>query len=105
MAMPPERSRPLHNFTLPRLKWGNQRFLRCMNSNNANDQTSSAANCKSPVLPHSIAIHRRRPGTEAIQRRSPNATESFQKSPIKQIRAQSSDSDQDRDGILISFGE
>ncbi|KAL5815569.1 hypothetical protein ACOSQ4_026210 [Xanthoceras sorbifolium] len=28
---PPERSsKPLHNFTLPTLKWGNQRFLRCI---------------------------------------------------------------------------
>lgn len=25
-----ERSKPLHNFTLPFLKWGNQRYLRCM---------------------------------------------------------------------------
>lgn len=32
MAMGPERSsKPLHNFTLPcTLKWGNQRYLRCM---------------------------------------------------------------------------
>ncbi|OIT22919.1 PREDICTED: uncharacterized protein LOC109216953 [Nicotiana attenuata] len=30
MAMGPERSKPLHNFTLPcGLKWGNQKFLRC----------------------------------------------------------------------------
>ncbi|XP_059309744.1 uncharacterized protein LOC132060852 [Lycium ferocissimum] len=30
MAMGPERSKPLHNFTLPYgLKWGNQRHLRC----------------------------------------------------------------------------
>ncbi|KAJ1436198.1 hypothetical protein SESBI_04224 [Sesbania bispinosa] len=30
MAMGPERSKPLHNFMLPCLKWGNQRYLRCM---------------------------------------------------------------------------
>ncbi|KAG7973837.1 hypothetical protein I3843_06G017600 [Carya illinoinensis] len=29
MAMGPERSKALHNFTLP-MKWGNQRYLRCM---------------------------------------------------------------------------
>ena len=29
MAMGPERSKALHNFTLPCLKWGNQRYLRC----------------------------------------------------------------------------
>ncbi|KAJ4961139.1 hypothetical protein NE237_021049 [Protea cynaroides] len=33
MAMPPERSRPLHNFDMPCLKWGNQKFLRCMKLN------------------------------------------------------------------------
>ncbi|XP_061345020.1 uncharacterized protein LOC133290890 [Gastrolobium bilobum] len=30
MAMGPERSKPLHNFSMPCLKWGNQRFLRCV---------------------------------------------------------------------------
>ena len=30
MAMGPERSKPLHNFMLPCLKWGTQRYLRCM---------------------------------------------------------------------------
>ncbi|KAL2996181.1 hypothetical protein AAZX31_10G259000 [Glycine max] len=29
MAMGPERSKPLHNFMLPCLKWGSQRHLRC----------------------------------------------------------------------------
>ncbi|KAL6566376.1 hypothetical protein OROGR_001991 [Orobanche gracilis] len=34
MAMRTERSKPLHNFTLPLdLRWGNQRFLRCMKVN------------------------------------------------------------------------
>ncbi|KAK6146857.1 hypothetical protein DH2020_020726 [Rehmannia glutinosa] len=34
MAMGTERSKPLHNFTLPcDLRWGNQRFLRCMKVN------------------------------------------------------------------------
>ncbi|KAK7358272.1 hypothetical protein VNO77_00198 [Canavalia gladiata] len=30
MAMCPERSKPLHNFSMPCLKWANQRFLRCV---------------------------------------------------------------------------
>ncbi|KAI4347197.1 hypothetical protein L6164_008031 [Bauhinia variegata] len=30
MAMGPERSKPLHNFSLPCLKWGSQKFLRCV---------------------------------------------------------------------------
>ncbi|XP_027359444.1 uncharacterized protein LOC113868077 [Abrus precatorius] len=32
MAMGPERSKPLHNFSLPCLKWGTQRVLRCVNT-------------------------------------------------------------------------
>ncbi|KAK7314571.1 hypothetical protein VNO77_33097 [Canavalia gladiata] len=32
MAMGPERSKPLHNFSLPCLKWGTQRLLRCVNA-------------------------------------------------------------------------
>ncbi|CAL0312432.1 unnamed protein product [Lupinus luteus] len=31
MAMLPKRSNPLHNFSMPRLKWGNQRVLNCIN--------------------------------------------------------------------------
>ncbi|WZZ63959.1 hypothetical protein YC2023_075329 [Brassica napus] len=31
MERPPERSKRLHNFTLPYLRWGQQRFLRCVN--------------------------------------------------------------------------
>lgn len=30
MAMEPERSKTLHNFSLPCLKWGTQKYLRCM---------------------------------------------------------------------------
>ncbi|KAL3644666.1 hypothetical protein CASFOL_009846 [Castilleja foliolosa] len=41
MAMGTERSKPLHNFTLPcDLRWGNQRFLRCMKVNSDGDQIS-----------------------------------------------------------------
>ncbi|XP_045792603.1 uncharacterized protein LOC123887343 isoform X2 [Trifolium pratense] len=35
--MEPERSKPLHNFSLPCLKWGTTRLLRCVNNNNNND--------------------------------------------------------------------
>ncbi|CAL0300301.1 unnamed protein product [Lupinus luteus] len=43
MAMGTERSKPLHNFMLPCLKWGSQRHLRCMkvptdNGTDAGDQ-------------------------------------------------------------------
>ncbi|XP_010479306.1 PREDICTED: uncharacterized protein LOC104758179 [Camelina sativa] len=31
MEPPPERSKRLHNFPLPHLRWGQQRYLRCVN--------------------------------------------------------------------------
>uniref|UniRef100_A0A5B6ZC79 DUF1639 family protein n=1 Tax=Davidia involucrata TaxID=16924 RepID=A0A5B6ZC79_DAVIN len=100
MAMAPERSRPLHNFTLPRLKWGNQRFLRCMKVN-ANGQTS--ANRRSSASEaESDGLNRNRGGNEVIKRRSSNATESLNKSPLKPIGGDSvrpSNKDQDNSGI------
>ncbi|KAF5745252.1 hypothetical protein HS088_TW07G00835 [Tripterygium wilfordii] len=43
MAMGYERTRPLHNFTLPCLKWGIQKHLRCQKVDESNNQTVSAA--------------------------------------------------------------
>ncbi|XP_019426757.1 PREDICTED: uncharacterized protein LOC109335132 isoform X1 [Lupinus angustifolius] len=48
MAMGTERSKPLHNFMLPCLKWGSQRHLRCMkvptdNATDAGDQRPPAS--------------------------------------------------------------
>ncbi|KAL7001119.1 hypothetical protein U1Q18_002272 [Sarracenia purpurea var. burkii] len=43
MAMGPERSKLLHNFKMPCLKWGNQRFLRCMKVNPNGEVISAAA--------------------------------------------------------------
>ncbi|MCD7463039.1 hypothetical protein HAX54_049840 [Datura stramonium] len=41
MAMGPERSKPLHNFTLPcGLKWGNQKFLRCVKVDSDGEMSS-----------------------------------------------------------------
>ncbi|KAL3636066.1 hypothetical protein CASFOL_020613 [Castilleja foliolosa] len=41
MAMGTERSKQLHNFTLPcDLQWGKQRFLRCMKVNSSGEQIS-----------------------------------------------------------------
>ncbi|KNA25506.1 hypothetical protein SOVF_006190 isoform A [Spinacia oleracea] len=41
-AMVPERSRTLHNFSLPpRLNWGTQRLLRCAKLSNSNNPSSS----------------------------------------------------------------
>ncbi|XP_022726221.1 uncharacterized protein LOC111282421 [Durio zibethinus] len=43
LTMGPERSKPLHNFKLPCLKWGNQRHLRCMKLDNASVATDSSS--------------------------------------------------------------
>ncbi|CAJ2637006.1 unnamed protein product [Trifolium pratense] len=42
--MEPERSKPLHNFSLPCLKWGTTRLLRCVNNNNNNNDPSPLIN-------------------------------------------------------------
>lgn len=56
MAMGHERSKPLHNFTLPcGLKWGNQKFLRCAKV----DSNGEIAH-----------LHRRSNGSESIGRRT-----------------------------------
>ncbi|CAI9096162.1 OLC1v1032246C1 [Oldenlandia corymbosa var. corymbosa] len=59
MAMGSERStpssstsRPLHNFNLPGLRWGSQRFLRCKNVNST-DQASFAGGRRSSPSSHS----------------------------------------------------
>lgn len=42
MAMGPERSKPLHNFSLPcGLKWGNQKFLRCVKEDSDEEMSRS----------------------------------------------------------------
>ncbi|RVW36475.1 hypothetical protein CK203_074706 [Vitis vinifera] len=41
-------SKPLHNFSLPRLKWGNQRFLRCMKL------SPNTSNSSSSLIPTSV---------------------------------------------------
>ncbi|RDX64153.1 hypothetical protein CR513_57322, partial [Mucuna pruriens] len=46
MAMGPERSKPLHNFMLPCLKWGTQRHLRCAKL--PSDSSADAGDRRSP---------------------------------------------------------
>ncbi|XP_039059081.1 uncharacterized protein LOC120202675 isoform X2 [Hibiscus syriacus] len=43
MATGPQRSKPLHNFDLPCLKWGNRRHLRCMKLDDVSNATNSSA--------------------------------------------------------------
>ncbi|CAJ1977510.1 unnamed protein product [Sphenostylis stenocarpa] len=47
MAMGPERSKPLHNFMLPYLKWGSQRHLRCTKL--ASDSSTDVGDRRSPA--------------------------------------------------------
>ncbi|XAR67552.1 hypothetical protein NMG60_11002346 [Bertholletia excelsa] len=85
MAATPERSRPLHNFVLPRLKWGNQRLLRCMKVNNANGDghRSSASEADSDVS------NRSRTAVEAVAKR--RSSESFRRSSSSPLKPVSGD--------------
>ncbi|CAL5399681.1 unnamed protein product [Camellia sinensis] len=72
MAMGSERSKPLHNFTMPCLKWGSQRYLRCMKMN-PNGEVCSADRRSSASEVDKRLIGRRIGRTDR--------KESFQKSP------------------------
>ncbi|OMO63499.1 hypothetical protein COLO4_32387 [Corchorus olitorius] len=63
MAMAPERSKPLHNFELPCLKWGNQKYLRCMKLDDASTATDSSS--------AAAGGHYQRPRHTFQRRRSP----------------------------------
>jgi len=49
---PPERSKRLHNFTLPYLRWGQQRFLRCVKLPHHNRSPSFPSSSSSPSPDH-----------------------------------------------------
>ncbi|GAB2291471.1 hypothetical protein Dimus_025726 [Dionaea muscipula] len=72
-AMAPDRSRALHNFSLPpRLSWGVQRLLRCskVNPNNSNgDENGGGHTAKQPEA--SVRCRRESPDSER-KRRSDN---------------------------------
>nr|AFK44975.1 unknown [Lotus japonicus] len=52
MAMIPERSKPpLHNFSLPCLKWGTQRLLRCVNADPPSSSSPDRRSDPAPRLP------------------------------------------------------
>lgn len=68
MEMGPERSRALHNFDLPRLKWGGQRLLRCSKDGAVHDdhhrrQSSAFGFERTPV-----GRRRREPEAEGLRR-------------------------------------
>ncbi|CAN8269113.1 unnamed protein product [Cochlearia groenlandica] len=54
---PPERSKRLHNFTLPYLRWGHQRFLRCVKlPNNLSPSSSPSPDHRSSSIPIGIEL-------------------------------------------------
>ncbi|KAF8390113.1 hypothetical protein HHK36_024635 [Tetracentron sinense] len=96
-AMAPERSKPLHNFSMPCLKWGNQRHLRCMKINSNGeifsfDHRSSASEAESEGL-----IIRQREW-ESEKRRSSSGSEGFKKSPLPPVGVSGRKSKIERDG-------
>uniref|UniRef100_M4F928 DUF1639 family protein n=1 Tax=Brassica campestris TaxID=3711 RepID=M4F928_BRACM len=54
---PPERSKRLHNFTLPYLRWGHQRFLKCVKlpSSSSPDHRSPAVDGKLRLDPPKVS--------------------------------------------------
>lgn len=103
MAMVPERSKPLHNFNLPCLKWGNQRYLRCMKL----DDASTATDSSSAAADH----HRRRRHVFQRRRSPPSKFESLMVGGMRRREPESApsnnkDSDSGRERRLnISKGE
>ncbi|KFK39170.1 hypothetical protein AALP_AA3G209200 [Arabis alpina] len=61
---PPERSKRLHNFTLPYLRWGQQRFLRCVKLPHNNRSPSSFPSSSSSPSPDRAA--RRSPAVTGV---------------------------------------
>lgn len=83
MAMRPERSKSLHNFEMPTpwLKWGNQKFLRCMKVN----QVSSSDNRSRSLQASGTLVNRdNRDFNFEKKRRSPNA-ETHKNSPATKL--------------------
>ncbi|XP_057758794.1 uncharacterized protein LOC130979381 [Arachis stenosperma] len=62
MATSPKRSNRLHNFNLPHLKWGSQKYLRCTNS--AGSSRSSSGDRRSSVSMSDESPPRRKRETE-----------------------------------------
>jgi hypothetical protein len=68
-TMSPKRPKPLHNFNLPFLKWGNQRHLRCTNdairdtfgaSSSADRRSSKSYSNESTETPNQPIVSRKR---------------------------------------------
>ncbi|KAA8529133.1 hypothetical protein F0562_034068 [Nyssa sinensis] len=79
VAMGPERSKPLHNFTMPCLKWGNQRFFRCVRVNSNGEVCAVHRRSSAAVVERGLIAQRSESGLE--KRGSIDRTECFNKSP------------------------
>ncbi|KAK9277754.1 hypothetical protein L1049_007301 [Liquidambar formosana] len=107
MAMGPERSKPLHNFSLPCLKWGNQRFLRCMKVNSTAGVRTVDHRGRSFTASESdkaLYGYRFRDSDSERKRKSPNAVECLKKSPVVG-RRNFDDSGEDDDGGIEAVRE
>nr|ACU20234.1 unknown [Glycine max] len=54
-----ERSKPLHNFSMPCLKWGNQRFLRCVKDSTMIDLKPRTLRTKAPHPHHTNQLQKK----------------------------------------------
>ncbi|XVE70400.1 hypothetical protein DITRI_Ditri10aG0069600 [Diplodiscus trichospermus] len=82
MARGPERTKPLRNFKLPCLKWGNQRYLRCMKLDDASTATDSFC---------AVDDHHRRRRCHGFQRR-PTLPSQFESLMVGGVRRRESES-------------
>ncbi|XP_057961452.1 uncharacterized protein LOC131153269 isoform X2 [Malania oleifera] len=77
MAMGPERSKPLHNFSMGCLKWGNQRFLRCVKIDSEGAGPAVGRRSPDSGMEKSLVVRRRegnfqKPGSLHCSRKSPS---------------------------------
>ncbi|GAU33211.1 hypothetical protein TSUD_144720 [Trifolium subterraneum] len=66
--MEPERTKPLHNFSLPCLKWGSQKLLRCVN-NNSNINNDSSPLIINPNSSQNDPIRKNDESVDAVRER------------------------------------
>jgi hypothetical protein len=67
--MEPERSKPLHNFSFPSLKWGSHRLLRCVNNNNINNNNNDPLPVINPNSSQNDPIRKNDESVDAVHER------------------------------------
>ncbi|KAE8661529.1 Detected protein of unknown function [Hibiscus syriacus] len=83
--MGPPRSKPLHNFDLPCLKWGNRRYLTCKKLDDASNATATAASGVTDQYQHC-----RRRGFVQRRRSPPSKVESLVVGGMRRRESESS---------------